>query len=148
MTTKTFLCIESLVLVKILVCVKCFLHQRALLPEQTRTQHGEAGRAWLLTQLLIKRFIQFNYQIISKINTVSLFTAAKKKREKINNKRKVFTSSVFLLTWNKGAVYIQNTKYLRHPQQGDLQYCIFGWELEAIIALSQYKIQPTRVFRF
>lgn len=78
----------------------------------------------VLILLLTKKFIQLNYQIISKINTVALFTAISKKREK--NKKKVFTSSVFLLTWNKGAVYIQNTKYLSHPQHGDLQYCNFG----------------------
>lgn len=75
----------------------------------------------VVIQLLIKRFIQLNYQIISKINTVALFTAVRKKKE-----IKVFTSSVFLLIWNKGAFYIQNTKYLSHPQQRDLQYCIFG----------------------
>lgn len=50
------------------------------------------------------------------------FYSCKKKKKEI----KVFTSSVFLLIWNKGAFYIQNTKYLSHPQQRDLQYCIFG----------------------
>lgn len=155
----SFLCKGSLVLVEIypliLVCVcVCEIlpapEGSASRTSLDRLQHREAGRTWLLIQLLIKRFKQLNYQIISKFSTVALFTTVRKKRRKTTKQKKgfyLFSISSYC-SWNKGAVYIQNTKYLSHPQQGDLQYCIFGWELEAITAPSQDKNQPTRVFQF
>lgn len=51
--------------------------------------------------------VEENYQIISQINTVALFTAS-------SMIKMIFNSSIVLLTGNKINFYIQNTEELNH----------------------------------
>lgn len=91
----------------ILVCVRnafctrrfCFQNE----PGQATEWRSWQGMVVITTSDQMIYTVEVNYQIISKINTVALFTAA-------SRKKMFFNSLVALLIWNKAAFYIQNTK--------------------------------------